>query len=265
MLTSMLSANSPAWLLVFARMGGLLGMTPLFARRNVPSTVRAGLVFLMTALIAPTVTVTGLPARDSLALVVAMLKELFVGFACGYVFQIYYYMLFFAGDILDTHFGMSMAKVFDPGTNIQMSVSGTLLNLLFVMYIFATDSHLLLIRIFAGSFQVLPAGAVVLGPDIWEYFIQLFISAFSMAIRLALPFMAAEFVLELSMGVLMKLIPQIHIFVINIQFKMLLGMLLLLAFAAPVASFTDNYMRLMLENLQTAMAVLGGASPGPAG
>ena len=162
MLTSMLSANSPAWLLVFARMGGLLGMNPLFARRNVPSTVRAGLVFLMTALIAPTVTVTGLPARDSLALVVAMLKELFVGFACGYVFQIYYYMLFFAGDILDTHFGMSMAKVFDPGTNIQMSVSGTLLNLLFVMYIFATDSHLLLIRIFAGSFQVLPAGAVVL-------------------------------------------------------------------------------------------------------
>ena len=57
MLTSMLSANSPAWLLVFARMGGLLGMNPLFARRNVPSTVRAGLVFLMTALIAPTVTV----------------------------------------------------------------------------------------------------------------------------------------------------------------------------------------------------------------
>ena len=46
---------------------------------------------------------------------------------------------------------------------------------------------------------------------------------------------------------------------------MLLGMLLLLAFAAPVASFTDNYMRLMLENLQTAMAVLGGASPGPTG
>ena len=69
MLTSMLSANSPAWLLVFARMGGLLGMNPLFARRNVPSMVRAGLVFLMTALIAPTVTVTGLPARDSLALV----------------------------------------------------------------------------------------------------------------------------------------------------------------------------------------------------
>ena len=61
------------------------------------------------------------------------------------------------------------------------------------------------------------------------------------------------------MGVLMKLIPQIHIFVINIQFKMILGLLLLLAFAGPVASFTDNYMRIMFENLQYAFSALAGA------
>ena len=58
------------------------------------------------------------------------------------------------------------------------------------------------------------------------------------------------------MGILMKLIPQIHIFVINIQFKMLLGLILLLAFAAPVSSFLDNYMRIMLENLQYAFNAL---------
>ncbi len=247
-----ISMNSAAWLLVFARIGGLLGMNPLFARRNVPGVIRAGLTFLLTALIAPGVTVTGLSANNSLELAVGMLKELFLGFACGYVFQIYYYLLFFAGDLMDTHFGMSMAKVFDPGSSIQMSVSSTLLNILFILYIFATDSHLLMIRIFANSFQVLPPGTLTFSQESAEFFVQLFIATFSLAIRLVFPFMAAEFVLELSMGVLMKLIPQIHIFVINIQFKMLLGLLLLLAFAGPVASFIDNYMRLMLESLQYA-------------
>lgn len=247
-----ISMNSAAWLLVFARMGGLLGMNPLFARRNVPSVVRAGLTFLMTALIAPGVTVTGIAARNSLELGVSMLGELFIGFACGFVFQVYYYMLFFAGDLMDTHFGMSMAKVFDPGSSIQMSVSSTLLNILFVLYIFATDSHLLMIRIFAESFRVLPPGAFTFTQASAEFFIRLFLSTFSLAIRLVLPFMAAEFVLELSMGVLMKLIPQIHIFVINIQFKMMLGLFLLLAFAGPIASFVDNYMRVMLESLQYA-------------
>lgn len=249
-----ISMNSAAWLLVFARIGGLLGMNPLFARRNVPGVIRAGLTFLLTALIAPGVTVAGLSANNSLELAVGMLKELFLGFACGYVFQIYYYLLFFAGDLMDTHFGMSMAKVFDPGSSIQMSVSSTFLNILLMLYLFVTDSHLLMIRIFADSFQVLPAGAFTFSQDSAKFFINLFLSTFSLAIRLVLPFMAAEFVLELSMGVLMKLIPQIHIFVINIQFKMLLGLILLLAFAGPVASFVDNYMLLMLQNLQYAFS-----------
>ncbi len=253
MLNSMVM-NSPAWLLVFARMGGLLGMNPLLARRNVPAMVRTGLTFLLTALIAPGITVTGLAAENSLSLALGMMKELFVGFACGFVFQIFYYMLLFAGDIMDTNFGMSMAKVFDPGTSIQMSVSGNMINTLFVLYIFVTNSHLLMIRIFAGSFQVLPAGAVTFSQETARFFLELF-----MGLRLALPFIAAEFVLELSMGVLMKLIPQIHIFVINIQFKMILGLLLLLAFAGPVASFTDNYMRIMFENLQYAFSALAGA------
>jgi len=170
------------------------------------------------------------------------------------VFQIYYYLLFFAGDLMDTHFGMSMAKVFDPGSSIQMSVSSTFLNILLMLYLFVTDSHLLMIRIFADSFQVLPAGTFTFSQDSAKFFINLFLSTFSLAIRLVLPFMAAEFVLELSMGVLMKLIPQIHIFVINIQFKMLLGLILLLAFAGPVASFVDNYMLLMLQNLQYAFS-----------
>lgn len=256
MIDSILS-NTTVWLLVFARMGGLLGMNPLFARRNVPSAVRAGLTFLMTMLVAPGIDASGVIAGNSLDLFLGLLRELFVGLACGFVFQIYYYMLFFAGDVMDTQFGLSMAKVFDPGTNIQMSISSNLINILFILFIFATNSHLLLIQIFTTSFQILPLGSASFSPECAQFFWELFISAFSMGLRLALPFIAAEFVLELSMGVLMKLIPQIHVFVINIQFKILLGVLLLLAFASPIASFTDNYMRIMFENLQRAFEALG--------
>lgn len=248
--------NSPAWLLTFARMGGMIGLNPLFNRRNLPAPVRAGLIFALTALLAPGVTVEAALAENSVALAAAMLGELFVGFVCGYIFQVFYYMLFFAGDLMDTHFGMSMAKVFDPGTNIQMSVSGNLLNILFVLYILVSDSHLLLIRIFADSLEILPPGTMQFSQASAEFFVDLFVAGFQMALQLVLPFMAAEFVLEMAMGILMKLIPQIHIFVINIQFKMLLGLVLLLGFAAPISSFLDNFMRIMLENLQHGIEAL---------
>lgn len=255
MLDSLLT-NTSAWLLVFARMGGLLGMNPLFSRRNVPAMVRVGLTLLMTVLIAPGIDAPAL-GTSSFGLATGLLQELLVGLACGFVFQIFYYMLFFAGDLMDTQFGLSMAKVFDPGTNVQLSISGTLLNLLFILYIFVTDSHLLLIRIFAASFQILPAGSVHFSPEAAQFFLSLFISVFSMVLRLALPFIAAEFMLELAMGILMKLIPQIHVFVINIQFKVLLGMVLLLAFAGPITSFIDNYMRIMFDSLQSVFYAMG--------
>ena len=64
-------------------------------------------------------------------------------------------------------------------------------------------------------------------------------------------------VLELITGVLMKLIPQIHVFVINMQMKVALGFILLLAFSGPITSFLDNYMRVMLENMQWAFSAMG--------
>lgn len=158
---------------------------------------------------------------------------------------------------MDMHFGLSMAKVFDPGTSIQASMSGNLLNAMFLLYFFATDSHLLLIRIFIDSFRILPVGAVSLSAETPQFFIELFIAAFSMILRLALPFVAAEVVLELITGVLMKLIPQIHVFVINMQMKVALGFILLLAFSGPITSFLDNYMRVMLENMQWAFSAMG--------
>ena len=158
---------------------------------------------------------------------------------------------------MDMHFGLSMAKVFDPGTSIQASMSGNLLNAMFLLYFFATDSHLLLIRIFIDSFRILPVGAVSLSAETPQFFIVLFIAAFSMILRLALPFVAAEVVLELITGVLMKLIPQIHVFVINMQMKVALGFILLLAFSGPITSFLDNYMRVMLENMQWAFSAMG--------
>lgn len=243
-------AGLPAYMLVFVRMAAMIGTNPLLSRRNVPAAVRAGLIALLTFLIAPGLTVAPM---DQITLVLAMFKEFLVGFACGYVFQIFYYMLFFAGDLMDMQFGLSMAKVFDPGTNMQVSVSGNFLNILFSLFIFATNSHLLLVRIFATSFQIVPAGFTAFLPHVAGYIADLFIEAFSLALRLALPFIAVEFVLEVSLGILMKLIPQIHVFVINFQFKVLLSLVMLLAFAAPLSSFLDNYMNYMFECVQKVL------------
>ena len=85
---------------------------------------------------------------------------------------------------------------------------------------------------------------------------EAFFSAFQIVIHLALPFIAAEFVVEISMGILMKLIPQIHVFVINIQTKVLLGLFMLLVFTKPITDLLNKYMDAMMRTIQQALTVL---------
>lgn len=242
------------FLLVFVRMIAMLAFNPLMQRRNLPRRVVAGLALCLTFLLAPTL--PPMPDVSGLEAAFAILREVFIGFICGFVFQIFYFLLFFVGDFLDMQFGLSMAKVFDPGTNVQQSVTGNWLNILFVLYFFSTGSHIIMLRLFASSYQIVSVGGFDMTLNVAKLVIEIFIAAFSLAIHLLLPFAVAEFCVEVAMGVLMKLIPQIHVFVINMQIKILMAFALLILFAPTIASFMDNYIVIMLENMQRALFAL---------
>lgn len=241
------------YIVVFARMAGMILLNPLFSRRNVPSQVKMGLVLCLTILIAPTLNADPIKNYSELSIAIAMFFEVSIGFICGFVFQIFYYMLFLVGDLMDMQFGLSMSKVFDPGSNIQMSVSGNLISLLFMLFIFATDSHLLMIKIFASSYMIVPIGVSSISFNISSFMINLFINVFLISIKLLLPFIIAEFTVEISMGVLMKLVPQINVFTLNIPLKLLFGIILLLLFAYPMSAFIDNYIGFMFKSMEKAL------------
>ena len=245
-----------AYLLVFCRMCGMVVFNPLLMSKNVPARMRVGLAALLTAIIAPGLLQTAPVGLTDVGLVLAIGKEMLAGLVCGFIFQIFYYLLMFAGDVMDTTFGLAMAKIFDPGTNIQMSLSGKVLDVIFVLYFFATDSHLVLIRIFTSSYDIIPMGQLAHIRQTGSFLLDLFISAFSLAVRLTLPFLAADMLLEVAMGILMKLIPQINVFVISMQLKILLGIGLMFLFASPICNFITNYTDTMLKAMEQALYLL---------
>ncbi len=246
-------------LLVFTRFAGMIAINPLFSRNNVPGMVRLGLSAFLTLLVAPTVSMAAMPAVQGFSFVFALIRELAVGFMYGYVFQIFYYFLFFAGDLIDTDIGLGMAKTMDPATQIQVSFAGSLITMIFSLYIFASGSHLALIRIFAESFEHIPPGAFTLTSNVASYAIQLFISVFLLVLRLAAPFMAAEFVLQAAMGILMRFIPQITVFVINFQLRIILGILMLFLFAPFIGQFIDQYISVLFDTLLDVTTVMSAA------
>lgn len=258
MLTRLYS-HMPVLILVFVRFTGMIAFNPVFARRNFPSVARMGLVGALTLLVAPALPAGGLARITTIGLVAGMAQEFVVGFACGFVFQIFYYMLIFTGDQMDMAFGLSMAKAMDPGTNIQMSVSSTFLNLIFIIFLFMTNSHLTLIRLFSTSFALIPPGQGLVTEQLPRFIFEVFSYAFQLAYQLALPFIAMELVLEFSVGILMKFIPQINVFVVNIQLKVLLGVALLFFFVPVVSGFLGDYLDTTLARMQDILLLMAPA------
>ncbi|MEG2770209.1 MAG: flagellar biosynthetic protein FliR [Oscillospiraceae bacterium] len=247
----------PCFILVLVRMVGCISFNPFLGRRNIPFGMRNVLAFFLALILTPLQPKGVAMALSTVELLVGMFKELFIGFCCGFIFTIFYYMIFFICDIIDMQMGLSMAKVMDPATNIQSSITGMFVSIVYVLFFFATDCHLVLIKMFANSFLVIPPGGAVNFAAIPGFMFGLFASTFSLILKLGLPFIAAELIVEMGLGILMKLIPQIHIFVINIQIKILLGLIALIVFAGPISNFLDLYMDTMMKDVEHALAILG--------
>ncbi len=247
--------NLIAMLLVFVRFGAMFFTNPIFSRRQFPMTVRAALVLFTSILIYPVIDTSAVEGLDELLFAVVFFKELLIGIFFSLLFSIFYYMLFFVGDFIDIQFGLSMAKAMDPSIGIQASISGRLFEIYFVLYFFATNAHLTVIRLFVDSFEFIPLG-YDFNINGTSFMISVFTSIIVLLMQMILPFLVTILIMEVALAILMKLVPQMHIMVINIQMKIMMGLFLLVALAFPLSEFINNYIVSMLQALQKGLQEL---------
>jgi flagellar biosynthetic protein FliR len=244
------------FLLITARMSGFVGFNPLLSRQNFPGIFRAGFTLVLSAF---TYSVTGgrlEPPSGVLPLAGAILLEVGVGLVLGLVVHFFFYIPQMAGLAIDTQMGMTMNQIYDSGSQSNMSVTGTLLNTLMILLFFAGNGHHTLMRIMITSGQIVSYGGVSIGNDVTNLSLELFIECTVLAVKLAMPVLAAELIGQLGMGVLMKVIPQINVFSINIELKVIIGLALLLLLMLPVSEFLLEVEQTMLNSLQTMLRLM---------
>ena len=244
------------FLLMTARMSGFVLFNPLLGRQNFPRTVRAGLILLLSAF---TYSVSGgrvEPPAGVLPFAGALLLELAVGLALGMVVHFFFYIPQMAGLAIDTQMGMTMNQIYDSGSQSNMSVTGTLLNTLMILLFFAGNGHHTLLRIMITSGEVVGYGGASIGNDVSSLALELFIECTVLAVKLCMPILAAELIGQLGMGVLMKVIPQINVFSINIELKVIVGLALLLMLMLPISEFLLETEQNMLGSLRTMLGLM---------
>ncbi len=245
-------------LYIIARVSGFILFNPLVSRNNVPSLFRAGLILVLSVFILSATQQTVVVPDGIIALALRILLELLLGFILGMVVHFFLYIPQLAGQVIDTQMGMTMNQIYDAASHANMSVTATMLNAMMILLFFAANGHHTLFRILLTSETAVPYGAVALNiPVLTSAMLELFVECTVLAVKLSMPILAAELIGQLGMGVLMKVIPQINVFSINIELKVLIGLILLLLLVAPFSEFFLETEMTMLNSLEKVLHLVG--------
>lgn len=252
--------NFVALLMVTARVSGIFTFNPIFSRQNVPTRIKVGTTLVMSMVTMGymggdmTYTVSGI-----LPFVFNLGKELLVGLILGFFVNLILTVIIYAGEVMDTQIGFGMAKAMDPMTGIQMPLFANLFYYLFILYFFIVGGHLKYIELFIKSYDILPFG-YSFTPDtlnLVKFIVDYLGVVLTLAVKFAMPVLAAELITEFIIGVMMRAVPTIQIFVLNIQLKIVVGMAVLLAIAKPMSDFLDYLLGIMFQNLDNMIGVIG--------
>ena len=244
--------------LITMRMSGFIFLNPVLGRRNIPAIAKTGLALVLTVIIysAESAGAEDFVVNSSLEFAVLLLKEFAVGFLLGFVMELMDMIFTFAGTVIDFQMGISMAQVYDPQNGSQVSLTGKILQIYYLLIFFAVDGHLVLMKILLNAGNLIPYGEVALSTGAAQIAADIFYECVVLAVRLAFPLIAFEFILEIVVGILMKINPQVNIFILSIQMRLLCGLIMMIIMVEPVnvfiGSIITEFMQYMSQILQAA-------------
>ena len=259
MVDSGLLLQFQVFLLVLARVFGMLVLTPFFSSLVIPFRVRALLAFFV-ALIMVTLALGAAagaikPELSVLPFILQLVGELFVGMTIGFIVAVYFAAFSFAAELFSVQMGLSITMVFDPQAQIEVPVIGQLFSLFAVLVFIGVGAHHHVLNGIWSTYTSLPVLEIsrASGPFA-QGVAAAFVAMFSAALKIALPIISVAFLISLSMGILGKTAPQLNLLMLGFPIQILVGLTVMLACLPFIFRFMGA---VISQSVQFAMRVMG--------
>jgi flagellar biosynthetic protein FliR len=213
------------WMLALVRLSGLLATMPGFGQTRVPLQLRVALVVLLSLVISPMVPVPKLLPEDLWSLTAVLTTEFAAGLLMGLCVAWIIEIVTFAGQLMDAQMGFSFVQFLDPVSSHTVSVSGSVLTQVTMIFIFVFGLHHQMILALVESYRILPVGqALPLKP-------LLLISSMGMILvrgfQLAVPVLLTLFFVDVMEGISGKFMPQLQLIQLSFPIKISVGLMVL--------------------------------------
>lgn len=216
------------FLLIFVRVTSFVFICPFFGGRQTPNLVKIGFGMLLSILLYGAVPFNPPDYNTIIGYTVIVLKEVMVGFLIGYAVQLCELIAAFAGTVVDMQIGLSMVNIFDPNTNEQVTITGSLYSQVLTMMLILSGMYQYILRALVDTFTLIPInGAVIRSDRMLEAILAFLADYIVIGFRICLPIFIITFITNVILGVLAKVSPQMNMFAVGIQIKIVVGLLIM--------------------------------------
>ncbi len=219
----------PAFVLILTRLTALLMMLPILGYNSVPARVRIMLAFVLTLVLLPVVGVNQVPEfPNSFELLIAIGREMFIGLIIGFGAKLIFEGFAMAGSFIAIQTGFRMANIMDPSTQQQQPIISHFWILLMVTLFIVLNGHFLLIETLFANFDIIPLMYAKMPPEVGTSLIKGGTIAFDIAIRFAAPALVFFALVDIAIGFIARVMPQMNIFMVALPLKSGLGIIFLI-------------------------------------
>ena len=231
--------------LVLMRLSSLLVFSPILSSTAIAPRIKAGFVFAMTLLLAPLVG----SARGAVNEITmrAVLGELAVGLVFGLSLMMLNEMVLFASSMLSMEFSFSLANLIDPVYKEETPVLGQLMGWVTTLVLLGAGLHRTLIAAVMRSFNAVPLGTFILSAKTGAEMAHMGGGIFLAGVQLASPVIAAALTVEITIGLIGRLAPQLHSTVLSVPFKTIVSYVVLLSSLAIWPGFLESRFNSLLD------------------
>ncbi|HOO28797.1 MAG TPA: flagellar biosynthetic protein FliR, partial [Lachnospiraceae bacterium] len=141
----------------------------------------------------------------------------------------------------------------DPLTKETSGFTGTMYQYAVILLLMVTDMHHYILRALVETYTLIPIGGAKFQSDkIMTTMVQFLSDYVMIAFRICLPVVAAMMILNAVLGILAKTAPQINMFSVGIQLKILTGLTVLFLTISVLPSASE-YIFKEMKIMMTAM------------
>ncbi len=213
--------------MAFVRAGGMIALMPALSAAPVPMQVRIALAGFLAYTASGFIHGQPVPPPDIAGLAVVALHEMLVGLLMGFGSRLIFYAVEFAGQLLSLEMGLSISPQIDPVTRVSSTAVGTLLYYLSILLFFISGCHHSVVLAFMRSFQIAPLGVPTFTHNVAEFFVIQTGNIFLIALQMATPMMAVNFIVTFTFAILGKAASGMNVFSESFSVRILAGLTIL--------------------------------------